>query len=782
MPVTPTYPGVYIQEIDSGSRVVTGVPTSITAFVGRAERGAANEPITVFDYGDFETTFGGLTIDMPMTYAVKDFFENGGSQAIVIRVCAGPRLEAAASLDFATADPNYTLTARVKGAIGNSLKLKIDTVKNPDATLPATYHATLSLGSMTLATTKNAPPTDGSKADDGPGLTPFAIPMWLTDQNDLISTSGSIAPEALPDVIKANGDQDLTFTGGADDVGGTPAKFKAGELELDAMKGSWVDELELSLTTGSDPKQFVLTADHPILTAPIQLTFASWDELKKKLADTTVLSLATPPSVALPFAPPTIALPGAAATPAAAPAFPGKSITLTRIPDGQGASKSILVVGMGELVLTSPSPGAWGNSYGVYFDKKNITLDVALRYADYGIPASIDDFWNVNVVEVKGGKPHPVAETIGPCYLGPQDAPCRIDHMLARQSSYLRSAPPISAPAAVNLLIDPTQVGVLMNDGKTKYGMLASGSDGESLTTDIVIGSDRERTGIYALDKADIFNIMVIPPDPMLGGDQDMRVIYQAAANYCANHRAILIADPLDAWNFKAKRRQFDQISPADFNIEAIADRRSVFTYFPRVKKSDPLRGNREMVFSASGMIAGVFAATDARRGVWKAPAGVEAVLNGVTALEWKLTDMQSGVLNALGINVLRDFPVIGKVVWGSRTLAGADVMSDDYKYLPARRLTDYIEESLLRNTRWAVFEPNNESLWATMRLSIGAFMSDLARQGAFYDYYVRCDGSTTTANDINLGKCNAIVAFAPVKPDEFIILTIQQLALKPAA
>jgi phage tail sheath protein FI len=779
MPVTPTYPGVYIQEVDSGSRVVSGVATSITAFVGRTERGPANEPITVFNYGDFETMFGGLTTGMPMTYAVQDFFDNGGRQAIVIRVCAGPRPEAAAKLDLKTDDPKYTLTARVNGAIGNSLRLRIDAVKNPDSTVPDTYHATLSLRSMVLATTKNPPPADGSQPDGGPGLTPFAIPIWLTDQANLIKTDGSIDPGSLPDAIKAAaGKGDQTFTGGADDEGGTPAKFKAGDLELDAIKGSWVDDLELSITTGPDPKQFVLIGDHPILTDLIELTFASWDELRKKLADTTVLTLANAPSAALPFAPPTEALAGPSPAAAAAntgspqkPAFPGKSITLTRIPDGQGASKSMLVVGTGELVLTSSSPGMWGNNYGVYFDKKNITLDVALRYADYGIPASIDNFWNVNVVEVKGAKPHPVVETIGPCYLGPEDAPCRIDHVMAAQSSYVRSLPPISAPAAKNLLQDATLV-----------GMLALGSDGESLDTDIVIGSESKRTGIYALDKADIFNIMVIPPDPMLGGDPDMKVIYQAAATYCANHRAILIADPLDAWGFAAKRGQFDQIQPTDFNIDGMVQRRSIFTYFPRIKKSDPLRANREAVFSASGMIAGIFAATDVRRGVWKVPAGVEAGLNGATALEYTLTDTQNGQLNQVGINVLRDFPVVGKVIWGSRTLAGADALSDDYKYLPARRLTNYIEESLLRSTKFAVFEPNGESLWATMRLAIGAFMSDLARQGAFYDYYVRCDASTTTSNDIDLGKCNAIVAFAPVKPGEFIILTIQQLALKPPA
>ena len=523
MPVTPTYPGVYIQELPSGSRTVTGVATSITAFIGRTERGPANEPITVFNFGEFEKLFGGLAIDMPMTYAVQDFFVNGGSQGIIVRVLAGAALEA---------------------------------------------------------------------------------------------------------------------------------------------------------------------------------------------------------------------------------------------PDGHGASSAMLA--LGGLVITAANPGTWGSKLGVYFDKRNITTD---------------NFWNINVVDTGSPKPYPTVETIGPVYLGPEDAPVRIDHVLATQSSYIRASAPIAAPPTELLVQDQTQI-----NPSTGNGMLIGGSDGDSLTTELVVGSEANRTGMYALDNADLVNIMVIPPDPMLGGDADMKVIYQKAAEYCADHRAILIADPLDAWGFKAKRGQFDQIQPTDFSIDALIERRAVFTYFPRIKKPDPLRGNREMVFSASGMIAGVFAANDARRGVWKAPAGVEAGLNGVNALEYELTDEQNRVLNQVGINVLRDFPVIGNVIWGSRTLAGADALSDDYKYLPVRRLTNYIEDSLYRATKFAVFEPNAEPLWATLRLAIGAFMSDLARQGAFYDYYVRCDASTTTLFDINLGRCNVIVAFAPVKPAEFIILTIQQLALKPAA
>ncbi len=217
-------------------------------------------------------------------------------------------------------------------------------------------------------------------------------------------------------------------------------------------------------------------------------------------------------------------------------------------------------------------------------------------------------------------------------------------------------------------------------------------------------------------------------------------------------------------------------ISPADLEIFGEVGR-NVAVYFPRVIKADPNRNNHEDVFPACGVIAGVIAATDMQRGVWKAPAGLDAGLNGIARLELNLTDPENGILNPIGINCLRSFPIVGPVIWGARTLRGADILSDDYKYLPVRRLTLYIEESLYRNTKWAVFEPNDTSLWSSLRVSIGTFMADLARQGAFYSYQVVCDKTTTTQYDIDRGIVNVLVAFAPVKPAEYVVLQIQQLA-----
>jgi phage tail sheath protein FI len=146
------------------------------------------------------------------------------------------------------------------------------------------------------------------------------------------------------------------------------------------------------------------------------------------------------------------------------------------------------------------------------------------------------------------------------------------------------------------------------------------------------------------------------------------------------------------------------------------------------------------------------------------------------------LTDAENGVLNKKGVNCIRVFPN-GIINWGSRTLDGDDDFGSEWKYIPVRRLALNIEESLYRGTRWVVFEPNDEPLWAKIRLNVGAFMMSLFRQGAFQGtgpkeaFFVKCDKDTTTQDDINKGIVNIQVGFAPLKPAEFVIITIQQMA-----
>jgi phage tail sheath protein FI len=267
----------------------------------------------------------------------------------------------------------------------------------------------------------------------------------------------------------------------------------------------------------------------------------------------------------------------------------------------------------------------------------------------------------------------------------------------------------------------------------------------------------------------DLFNLLVLP------GVGDSGVLSDAAA-YCKERRAFFIIDAPEGVKTAADAVKLISGTALPKSDHAAA-------YYPWVSIPDPLNNGKPLTVPPSGTVAGVFARSDAERGVWKAPAGTEANLIGVQGVEYRLTDGENGSLNPLGLNSLRLFPVYGPVVWGARTLRGADQMTSEYKYIPVRRLALFLEESLFRAIQWVVFEPNDEPLWAQIRLNVGAFMNGLYRQGAFQGksareaYLVKCDRETTTQDDINRGVVNILVAFAPLKPAEFVVLKIQQLA-----
>jgi len=306
---------------------------------------------------------------------------------------------------------------------------------------------------------------------------------------------------------------------------------------------------------------------------------------------------------------------------------------------------------------------------------------------------------------------------------------------------------------------------------------LGGGSDGTVPGYDEYIGSEVAQTGFHALDTVDLFNLMVLPPDAEIP-EADHAELWGPASVYCRSRRAFLIIDAPPSWGANSKAAIVQDTSKInDLRATVIKDYCAV--YFPRIKYN---ASGLIKLTGASGAIAGLMARTDASRGVWKAPAGTEADLRGLAGLEVKLTDLENGVLNKLGVNCARIFPT-GFVSWGARTMDGADDFGSEWKYVPIRRLALMIEESLFRGTQWVVFEPNDEPLWAKIRLNIGAFMMGLFRQGAFQGsspdqaFFVKCDSETTTQNDRNLGIVNIQVGFAPLKPAEFVVITIQQIA-----
>ena len=520
MPVSPTYPGVYIEELPSGVRTITGVATSVTAFIGRALRGPVDEPVTINSFADFERTFGGLWLGSTLGFAVRDFYLNGGSQAIIVRL--------------------------------------------------------------------------------------------FKDETE---------PVAAPAALGANG------------------------LSLEAV-----------------------------------------------------------------------------------------------------------------------SPGAWGNSLRARIDH-NVSQDVA-----EGMSLTVNDLFNLTVRDMKTGAEELFRN------LTIADTPLRVDRVLKNESRLVRVSNPLPVTVPVAHGAGAAGKSVWEDDtASSKVEAADKVTDGAALAQNEFTGTGKQgaKQGLYALEKADIFNLLVIPPYTA-DGNVDATLV-GIAAQYCEARRAMLLVDPPSTWTGK---------DAAKSGVATVGTKsKNAALFFPRLKQANPLRKNQIEEFVPSGAIAGIFARTDVQRGVWKAPAGLESTLVGISSLSVPLTDAENGELNPLGVNCIRVMPAAGPVVWGARTLQGDDRLSSEWKYIPVRRLALYLEESIYRATHWVVFEPNDEPLWAQIRLNIGSFMHSLFRQGAFQGktpqeaYLVKCDRETTTQDDINRGIVNILVGFAPLKPAEFVIIKLQQMA-----
>jgi hypothetical protein len=408
----------------------------------------------------------------------------------------------------------------------------------------------------------------------------------------------------------------------------------------------------------------------------------------------------------------------------------------------------------GGLPLAAASPGAWGDA--VEVDVVHATGPEADEVAaQQGVSA--DDLFHLFVREGTDAD-----ATVRESYvnLTVVDGPRRVDDALGGSEL---------------VAVDGGLPGARPAEGTYTVGADgAAGTEGGPLVAGDYTGPGfaDDKRGIHALLDADLFTILCLPPSTPDGDLPD--ALWPDALAFCRDRRAFLLVDPPVGETAGTVRTWLG-------GLGLTADGRNGAVYFPRIRRADPLRGDAVREFGPCGAVAGVMARTDSTRGVWKAPAGTEAGLSGVRGLAVTLTDGENGDLNPYGVNCLRTFRTIGSVVWGARTLRGADVLADEYKYVPVRRLALFLEETLYRNTQWAVFEPNDEPLWSQLRASIGAFLQDLFRQGAFQGrtprdaYFVRCDAETTTQYDIDRGIVNIVVGFAPLKPAEFVVLSIQQ-------
>ena len=627
-----SYPGVYIVEKPSGVRTITGVATSVAAFVGFTRKGPPDKAVALTSFADFERAFGGLDRESSVSYAVRQFFTNGGTQALVVRVAVGHATAAWTLQDDAPADV-LDVTAATPGAWGNDLRLTVE-VMAPDGVTPRVRNADTDFN---LVVSQLQP--------DGTTLVPIETHRNLSMDPASAQYVESVVNNTSA-AIRVARQGGLVFANAGMAVSGAVAfPLNPGNMTL----GGSVD--------GNTP--FLLT-----------LAGAPWADIGALVTSAT-----------------------------AAIAAAGLAARLTASETGADGA-----AGNGHLALTSATPG----------ESSSVVIAGG---AFGGLAASIQMGLGNGGREFTGAAEH--------------------------------------RPAVIADAVPAT-----------------SGADGARGGAVDLVGSQSLKTGIYALLDVDLFNLLLIPETFDMTAGQEAGVI-PAAIALCELRRAFYIVDA-------PSNRTLANIGGW---ANAASQSRNAATYFPAVRIVDPLDGLRPRAMAPSGTLAGVYARTDATRGVWKAPAGTDATLNGVLDLALPVNDLENGQINPLGVNVLRNFPAYGRVSWGARTMKGGDAQADEYKYVPVRRLALFLEESLYRGTQWVVFEPNDEPLWAQIRLNLGAFMNGLFRQGAFQGttpadaFFVKCDKETTTQADRNLGIVNILVGFAPLKPAEFVVLSIQQIA-----
>ncbi len=407
------------------------------------------------------------------------------------------------------------------------------------------------------------------------------------------------------------------------------------------------------------------------------------------------------------------------------------------------------------LTLTADNRGDWANSYGILIKNQSgstgrFRLQVA--YAPSGSPnppVVVESFENLSITT-----PDPQGRYV-------------VD-VINAQSNFVTAAI-AGSPTAPPADITTPQMLTGGNPGTVLTPRSRVSSASGTFETAVAPGSG---TGVDLLLHVDLFNLLCVP------GEADPPTL-ALLEQFCYAHRAVLIADCFQDATFQSLQTS----NGPDPQITSGDKAANAAFYFPWLDAPDPLRPGVTAAYPPCGFVAGIYASTDASRGVWKAPAGTQASLTGIIGPHVPLNDPENGILNPVAANCIRNFPVYGTVVWGARTLQGNDEIGSQWKYIPVRRIALYIEESLYRGTKWAVFEPNDEPLWSQLRLNVGAFMHDLFRKGAFQGqtpqdaYFVKCDKETTTQNDINLGIVNIVVGFAPLKPAEFVVIQIQQMA-----
>ncbi|MGA3244215.1 MAG: phage tail sheath subtilisin-like domain-containing protein [Bacteroidota bacterium] len=648
-----TYPGVYVEEVESGVRPIAAASTSIAAFIGVAEKGPIYEAVRVFNFTEYQNLYGGFLDGSYLSYAVFQFFNNGGAQCYIVRVSGQNTKTASIVLKDrgSTAQPSLTISARSAGVWGNKLAVLITNGTNDR----------------------------GNKSDNAVG-NEFNLYVAALDGLEPLERfeNLSMVPSALNfvEIVTASSNYIRVSVNQAN------TNVQAGKC-----RGA---DAPLSLDGTSRTKFQININGDGYQEIDLQ------DAVGTGVGTVTNLSTATNIAGAIQY-------------------VVSKLTKLRGTTEQDAFAKFTCALDAGVLVLTS---GVAGLSSSVHVSPAS----------DKGQDAS-------GLLKLQGG-----TEILGASVTRPRNNPAGVDYFLVGDN-----VAPTSEVSSVQL-----------------------GSDGDPVT------NDQPYTYVFDSgildDKEDVSLIAV----PGIGSE----AVVGAGMSYCANPNKRPLNDCFFIGDMK---RTDDTVDEAKAFRDFITPKNSYGAiYLPWLQMQDPTGKSAEpMLVPPSGYVAGMYARTDAQRGVWKAPAGTESAVGGAVGLAVNFTDVQQGILNPLNINVIRQFASSGIVLWGSRTVSS----DPEWTYIPVRRTAIMLRVSIFRGIQWAVFEPNDEGLWSQLRLNIGSFMMTLFRQGAFQGkmpseaFFVKCDKETTTPDDINLGIVNVLVGFAPLKPAEFVVVKISQKA-----
>jgi hypothetical protein len=790
-------------------------------FIGRARKGPLNQAVRLFSYTDFERTFSSDTSVSSLADHVRLFFLNGGTDCYVMRIANGATFAQVTLLNESGANGVLTLTARYPGAVGQSIRAQVSYGgANPESTfnLDLFREEVDAGGRVTIADVESyknlsmdarsnsyavdvlntnsrlvtaALPTAGLPALVN-GFSLSGVPV-LYDSADLQTFLDQWAARVGTTAVGGSNRFNISVDGGA------PVPVNFGAINVGAIGvGDAIDDLEDALETAIN------------------------DALAANGQSTSSVTVELTPAGQFPAA-------GAGATldDGVTAANAASVLRITSDDASNQGSVFIQPSAAGDLAvplgLGSAQGGIEVSAYSAY---RPAPTGISLRASDAANMRQLSELALNAVTGITldafdtSGAPTTVTIPIN-LVTGGQAATTPLYRSDGGLSSALlaiadainqyRTANPLtffwtatvagnrltltssrgSANAIGTLATTGTDITGRFNAPNVRYysvGSLVSAGlqtqtpavedDLTTLAGSVTDGSPptlTDYTDAFPLieKQVDLFNLMVLPEDADAGSEAVLAQVYGPASVFCQQQRAFLLMDAPKTWT----TAQAATTGIAAMRIGLVKDHSAI--YFPRIVIAN---GRSSKTLGASGAVAGVMARIDGTRGVWKAPAGTEADVRGIVGLEQRFSDPEHGSLNPRGVNVIRAF-TSGLVVYGARTNDGDDDFASEYKYVPVRRVALYMEESLYRGLKWVVFEPNDEALWSQIRLNVGVFMHDLYRRGAFQGtkpsdaYFVKCDRETTTQSDINLGVVNIIVGFAPLKPAEFVVLYLQQMA-----